>query len=222
MYKYYALAVLLYFCVITPISQIYSKYQAHQAQETLTVPWYSMRINFPATFKKIPVLCGYYKGYKLEFDENLCIIPENNQACSYFTVIITEQVQHINDGTLEHLTRLADKPCRLFHVSRRDKQWHVQEELTDNIPLRLPEEALVLLINPLFIEDFKAQESTRLEIPIITLPTLYIKSTVTQQEFDITALRALFASLDVNPVHSSVKKTVKKERSLVISLRTPA
>lgn len=221
MNRYYAFALLMYLSVI---SQVLGKIpdSTYHTQDALIVPWYSMRINFPATFKKIPALCGYYKGYKLEFDENMCIIPENNQACSYFTVIITEQVKHTRDGTLEHLQRFADKPCRLFHISRRDKQWHVQEEHTDNIPVRLPEEALVLLINPVFVDSFSTQDSTRIDTPIITLPTLYIKPTVTQQEFDISALQALFASLDVNPVHSSVKKAVKKERSLVISLRTPA
>lgn len=216
-YKYYAFALLISLCIIT-----HALDKNTHTHDTATIPWYSMHINFPATFKKIPVLCGYYKGYKLEFDENLCIIPENNPAYSYFTVIITEQVKYTSEGTLEHLERLADKPCRLFHLSCRDKQWHVQEEHADNIPSRLPAEALVLLINPTLVDGFNIQSNKRTTTPIITLPTLYIKPTITQQEFDIHAIQALSASLDVNPVHSSVKKAVKKEQSFVMSLRKPA
>ena len=171
----------------------------------------------PPTIKSIPVLYGYYKGYKLEFDNDYCIIPED-QVCTYFPIIITQAVKHtLNGNNIRYLARIANKPCRLFHASLKDNQWTIEEEAPEKIPLTIAENALVLLLNPDYIDTLKgSKKSGNSEHSLVDLPHIYIKPTVTQQELQATSLYALLASLDSNAIHCPIAKKIKKERTTVL------
>jgi hypothetical protein len=204
--------------VIVMVSAQFSQSAAYNK----SAPTYITRIIFPTALKNIPTLYGYYKGYKVEFDKDYCIIPED-EVYTYFPIIITQEVNHeLSGNNIRYLARIPEKPCRLFHVSFKDKQWSVEEEDTKKLPIKIPENALVLLLNPDHVDalqEVKTAENTSENV--LNLPSIHIKPTVTEQELNATSIYTLLAGLDSNAIHTSIDKKLKKERStVVLSMRT--
>lgn len=200
-----------------------------QAQTTLdrvhkTAPIYITRIAFPATVKTIPTLCGYYKGYSLTFNSNYYILPED-QVRTYFPIVITQEVKQIAEGkNVKYLERLPNKPCKLFHVRYTDnKKWSIELEVEKNLPLRLPAEALILLMNPNHIDSLNTHDQpAHNDDTNILLPTIVIKPTVTAQQLNTESNDSLLAAFDSKSVHRPVKETVLQQGAFVLSMRTGA
>lgn len=194
---------------------------------------YILRIDFPPQTDTIPPICGYYKGYKLEFDNELCILPES-QMCDKFVLVITPQINHKSDGSnIKYLERSEKQPCRLFYLTGEYNaptstltNWCIEEEKIKNVPLRLPDSALVLLMNPRHIDKViysknRKNLNKKIEQKTFTmLPTIVIKKQITQKELNSASIYTLLASLDANAVHVPIKRAVKNERGIVISMRS--
>lgn len=211
-------------------------YSLESHNEMITKPTsYIIRLEFPASVKKIPAVSGYYKGYKLEFDNDMCIIPES-RCYNNFAIVVTNQVNHKSDrNNIQYLERMENKPCRLFYITREydinnpeaTTSWSIEEEKEHNLPLRLPESAFVLLLNPKYIDTISYDKQMKLKLnkvkdSVIILPTIVISPTITEEELNKSSIYTLLASLDANAIHTQPKKAVKQERTVLISMNTLA
>lgn len=195
---------------------------------------YTLCIQLPNTIKKTPVFCGYYKGEPLEFEQNFCIIHEAFLS-NHFSLFITSpenSPQPKSDGNnVKYLERIKSKPYKLYNFNRTENDdtysWHVEEE-KDLMPLRIPDDAIILLINPEYIESITennelSQEKTVGLTKLITLPKVVLKHTLQQEELAKASDTALLASLDLRAIHRKQEKTIKTASSgSVISMRTSA
>ncbi|MBA3953850.1 hypothetical protein H0X48_00815 [Candidatus Dependentiae bacterium] len=187
-----------------------------------TAPVYITRVVFPATVKNIPTICGYYKGYSLKFNSNYCVLPED-QIRTYFPLVITQEVQQIAEGkNVKYLERIPNKPCKLFHIRHTDdKKWSIELELEKTLPLRLPAEALILLMNPDHIDSLKkSDESADTDESSVLLPSIIIKPTITAQQLTAQSTDSLLAAFDSKSVHRPVKEAILQQGSVVLSMRT--
>lgn len=190
---------------------------------------YILRIQFPSSLKKAPALCAYYKGYNLEFDTDFCIIQEA-RSCDRFTIAITEQVHRKGDATqIQYLERLRGKKCRLFYLTRTPEPdttpWTIEEEKEENIPLKLPRNALVLFLDPSHVEGLQCNKesfktTSIVTDPVVSLPYVTIKSTISAKELENTSINTLLASLDSRDIHPHAPKEVKIDRTAIVSMRT--
>lgn len=225
--------VILAFGLIFPCSGHDSFYKNFsQSQENYA---YTLFIQLPLTIKKVPMFCGYYKGEPLEFEQSFCIIHENFLS-NHFSLFITSpenSPQPKADGNnVKYLERIASKPYKLFNFNRVENNnkysWQVEEE--KNIaPLRIADDAIILLIDPEYIESVKEgteqlDEKTVGLTKLITLPKIILKQTIKQDELARISDTALLASLDLRAIHRKKEKTFKNgsSGSVTISMRTSA
>lgn len=195
---------------------------------------YVLKVQFPNPIKKMPELCGYYKGKRLEFNGNVCIINES-QLCNQFILVITEEVTHkSNKKKVKHLERSKNSPCRMFVITsqldpeKNDKiSWSVGEKKGSNIPVRLQDSSLILLMNPNHIDSINSSvtpsgqniyldtSNSLTNNTIIYLPDIIIKPNITQNEVNTASVYTLLASLDSNAIHPKSQKILKNERNLI-------
>lgn len=195
---------------------------------------YFLRIQFP-NIKKMPLIRGYYKGTPLEFENDFCIIPEDKDYCN-FTIFITkpeDAPQPKSDrNNIKYLKRMSDN-CRLFYISRciscdnsDEKLWKVKEEKIANLPGRIPDDAIILLMDPEHISQLKEEvESKSIEKigrnNLVNLPKIIIKSDISQEILEEVANIAALAAIDLRATHRAEKKEIRKSGSVIISMRTP-
>lgn len=199
---------------------------------------YIFRIKYPELVKKQPSLRAYYKGYKYDIG-NMGIISHQSESNTLF-LVITDHIKHkFENDKIQYLERIENNPCRAFFLSSKTSahnpetiEWQIEEEKTQNIPLRLPEDALVVLLdsnlveevkdNPSkFVQDFKKNleyNSTNNTRSIIYLPELCIKKTITQTQIDLAATYASLCSIDLDAIHVSPTKEIKIERERIVEL----
>lgn len=197
---------------------------------------YILRVRYPNTITKQPNLRAYYKGYKYEIG-NMGIITDQAEANTLF-IVITDQIKHkCENERIQYLERIANNPCRAFFLSSKTtnsdtSQWQIAEENIQNVPLRLPEDAMVILLDAnmietlkespnKFIEDFKKNheynpnDSKR---TIVYLPELIIKENINQSQIDLASAYASLCCIDLEALHVSPKKEVKIERERIVEL----
>jgi hypothetical protein len=190
---------------------------------------YILRVQFPVSLKKVPTVCGYYKGYNLEFNTDFCIIQEAH-PCDKFMIAITEQVQRKFDNkNLQYLERLPSTKCRLFYLTRTydaTAPWTIEEEREKNIPSKLPGSTIVLFLDPEHVDTLSCDQdnfktTSIMKDPVVTLPYVIIKPSVSSSALEKASIATLLASVDSRNIHPTTPKEIKVERTTVVSMRTP-
>jgi len=212
-----------------------NNHQNNLARDTIS---YIFRIKHPDSIKKQPNLRAYYKGYKYDIG-NMGIISHQSDANSLF-LVITDQVKHkCENDKIQYLERIENNPCRAFFLRPKplstkpgNYEWDIIEEDLKNIPLRLPEDALVILLNAAlvetlkdnpneFLEEFKKNlvyDPSKAKRTITYLPELIIKKDVTQSQIDLAAAHAFLCGIDLDAIHVSPKKEIKIYRERIVEL----
>ncbi len=188
---------------------------------------YILRIRFPSTIK-VPALCGFYKGYRLDFTNDLCIIKESRH-CSSFSMIITEDVTiHWNDHTIDYLEQIPSKKCRMFYLSKNIQkdgliEWKVEEEKKDDIPPILPKAAIILLFNPDYVNSIEPQSSQKksLHEGVFSLPLIEIKKDISQKELDDICKASWCAAIDIRGIHRRTDVEKKNDALRLITFTRP-
>ncbi len=205
-----------------------AKSESQEPEKKQEYSSYILRVQFPVSLKKTPPVCAYYKGYNLEFNTDFCIIQET-RSCDRFTIAITEQVHREFDSTqVQYLERLRNKKCRLFYLTRSSDQtapWTIEEEEEKNIPLKLPRNAVVLFLDPSHVEGLQCDKENFkatgiITDPVVSLPYVTIKASISAQELEKTSVSTLLASLDSRGIHPHVPKEVKIDSTAIVSMRT--
>ncbi len=166
-----------------------------------------------------------YKGCIIDLSDGIDFLPEHDLINS-FPIIITAEHPRLSSGTVLHLERVPDVECLWYDISWTKEGtktvWNIEQRAEDDIPLRIPHNALIVCYPPEFIErleDKTAQESSS----IIHLPTIVLKKNLTQEECkkrDDGLTRCILAQPDMNaylmPTPSKLVKkgnTIKNARS---------
>lgn len=181
---------------------------------------YLFTVKFPSNIKKMPVLCGYYKGKPLDFDKDFCIISQK-EPVNQFTLVITDQISFPHESNIKHLERIEGNPCNLYYITKKDDiTWCVEEQNIKDLPLKLPNDSIILLINPEYVEFIDNNiRSVSNKKNIIDLPCVVIKSNISQQELLTASISSLLASLDVKSIHAQVEKALKQEGAVISELK---
>lgn len=193
---------------------------------------YILRVEFPDFITKIPNLCAYYKGYAINFVDNICLIPQDNYI-NQLMLVITPEINHKSEGNnIKYLERIENKPCRIFYItSKLDKNncvsWYCQEENIEDLPLRLPDGALVLLLNPNYVESLSYDEEyesfKNSSGTLINLPKIIIKQDVKIEEINNSMNYIWLAACDIRAIHSNLKtrlkKTCQNNQEIIVSIK---
>lgn len=179
--------------------------------------YYKLRIKFPENLESQYKFCAYYKGKTLDFVNDIATIEEQSEI-NKFILVLTKEINFKSEGKhIVYLERKNKKACNFYYINgiydQDDKNiidWKIEKEDINKLPLRLPDKAIIILINPKFIKglEFKKEKKRRkknLKRIIIDLPTIIIKH-MNKSEIENDSIRSTCASIDANVVHIKNKK----------------
>ncbi len=200
-------------------------YMPHHVSPPLTS--YVLRFRFPASVKKIPALCGYYKGYRLRFNTDYCLINEKTPSDT-FTLVIADDVNRRWQNNATKDLKRTGKKCRMFYITKKHDGgaygWDVEEEKESNIPVVLPKTSIVIIFDPDLISTIKKNDDlmkvkTASHSPLY-LPIIEIKPEVTCEKLSEACTEAWCAALDTRGIHCPVSATTKNDPSMIIAMNT--
>ncbi len=184
---------------------------------------YILSLNLPEKIKNAPTINASYKGYRLAFENKLCYITEAKQSNNFVLVITPEVEPKIEGKSVKYLERSKDKPCRLFYISNfnfndlGNLDWTVEEEKPENLPIKLPEDAIIILMNPNYIEKIQPINSTNKNNNLKHLAEIIIKKDVSQDELDHESIYSALASMSPNAFCTLQTKQSKEKECIFIS-----
>lgn len=194
---------------------------------------YILKVDFPKSIKNIPNLCAYYKGYAINFDDNICLVRQDNYI-NQLILVITPEINHKSQGNnIKYLERLESKPCRVFYItnkidlSKLSSGWYFQEENIDNLPLRLPECSLVLLMDPTYVEKLALEEEHEISKnsygTLINLPKVVIRKDVNNDDIIRSMNYVWLSAFDIRAIHTKIKtyvgKSTKDNQEVIASIK---
>ncbi len=144
-----------------PIIPFYDMPIATPLRQSQPLTSYILRFRFPASIKENPPLRGYYKGFRLNFSTDYCLINEIIPSDS-FTLVITDDVhRRFQNNATKDLKRAGEK-CRMFYITKKQDgsiySWDVEEENKENIPIVLPKGAIIIIFDPDLITGLKKND----------------------------------------------------------------
>jgi hypothetical protein len=206
--KYYYTLV---FCfLVTVCNNAYGRSRASAQKQGVTLLG---SIEFPHEAKSFPVLTVLYKGIEYTIQMN-----DGGQAPTsrgYFEVydpeqhhilylVVTQDLQIPFSRTITALETLPGEPYRVFKFTRVIDDhseglasmedlvtWDIQELAQDDAAFKIPDNALILFMDPAFIETLEAT-SWHAEQPIVRLPRIIFKHSV-----DVKALHEVADKVQV-------------------------
>lgn len=184
---------------------------------------YILKILFPQDIH--PSLRGYYKGEILDLHDGWTTINEEERT-NTFSLIFTDEIIEAKDGTsTKHLERSSKKPIlwydiTLTFIDNKTLTWNIEKKASKSVPLRLPNNAIVIRINPKFIE--KISMPSRVQSPdsnhILYMPTIVMKQHLTEKEesaLEENMLYGIMASLDLDRIHARTSKNIQRHNNRV-------
>lgn len=195
---------------------------------------YILRIKFPPQVLTVPTMCGYYKGNKLIFTEDFCFIPET-KACTSFSLFITKPEfapkPKCDGNNIRYFKRRDQKPGRFFHITKKinthnNNSWKISEKNINQVPLRLPDDTIILFLDPKYIAEIKENRvlnADYVENPSITeLPRIIIDPKINLDELSELAEISVLASCDLDAFHIPVKEKtqIKHLDKVTLSMQT--
>ena len=197
----------------------------HNVAQPLTS--YVLRFRFPFPAKKIPPLCGYYKGYRLRFNTDYCLINEKSPSDTFTLVIADEVNRRWQNNSTKDLKRTGKK-CRMFYISKKHESgsyaWDVEEEKASNIPIVLPKSSIVIIFDPDLISTLKKNDDLMKvktsQHSQLYLPIIEVKGDVTPEKISQACDEAWCAALDTRGVHSPVSSVTRNDPSVIVAMNT--
>lgn len=194
---------------------------------------HSIEIQFPQLTSSLSLeLPAYYKGHVKNLTR-WSLLP-GGQPCS---ILIAESIEFKNKGnTIHYLKRNPDMPCLWFDLTLRTIEddsdpknikswyvWDIEERNPESLPTRIPEQTLIILANPHFIEGLVPSTTPAGSVDI-SLPLIKFKQSVNEQEFHDSMLSIVMGSaMDLNAIHSKIypAQEICKE-CVIVSVAKPA
>lgn len=188
---------------------------------------YIGNIQFPSTLTKTPTLRIYFAGNKLACKRNdekknisFNVTPIQHNMPLYILVIKKVQWQS-DENIIKYLKVNPQKAYRLYRIAfnTNNGTWHIQEEFLDEQG-KIPDNTIIIISAPEWIEKIEGGNT-------VTLPTIYIQSTIMDQFESEEALTReteslLLGAIDSDSIHKKTEQMVKPHYKIktVLALTT--
>ncbi|HAU30273.1 TPA: hypothetical protein DCW54_01425 [Candidatus Dependentiae bacterium] len=225
---------LIYTCLLLPWTLLGSVPAAHIPETKNNQSTYALTAQLPKQSVQLsnnkelslPGLKAYYKGFKIDLCKGLAMLPEITQQ-SYFSFVITPEIELCcaqRDNSVKYLKRAPNTPVTWFDVTLRLKNsdelnkknpephyvWEVERRSLDEIPERIPEQAIIVLIDPKLISTLQTTEQDA--AGTIFLPSLVFAQDISATELETALTFAAISSIDLDTVHTPASEIFTKSR----------
>lgn len=189
-------------------------------------------VQFPKTLTDIPNFRIYCGGNKIKGDINknakrvTFALPEDKKRTS-FTLIITETIQfESEENTILYLKLADNQPYKFYSLQmikienedfdkekavRKEPtyEWIVEEQKVSLEDGRIPDDAIIICMNPKYIE--KLEGGNAVELPKIYLKNDAVQLAGSESKFDDNWAKILLSSLDTDAIHANLQQEVKQD-----------
>ncbi len=174
----------------------------------------------------LPGLKAYYKGFKIDLSKGIAMLPEITHQ-TYFSFVVTPEIELCcsqQDNSVKYLKRAPSAPVSWFDATLRldlsgeqDKSkiephyyWEIEKRTTDQIPERIPEQAIIVLIDPRHITTIQTTEQGA--DGTIFLPSLVFAQDASATDLETALTFAAISSIDLDTVHTPASDIFTKTR----------
>lgn len=132
-----------------------------------SVPPYLLRVVLPHGCH-VDGLIALCNGQPVTLNEHGNLLPITTRT-SVFSLVITESIDYAPEGNgIRYRKRFKNLPCLWYDVTLMydnevpaGYRWEISELTEDAIPLRIPEHAIVIFLEPRFVTGLKECSDTR-------------------------------------------------------------
>lgn len=191
----------------------------------LLKPSYIFKVQFPEFFKSKPQIQAYYRGYNLPIKSGICKLPEDTG--SMFYIIIAKTISFIKSESNNYLKLKPGSHSKCYRILRNStaafnpeqKPWKIQEELQEEQSERLPDNSIIICMDPNYVKELKIDsKNSNKNSKEKVLPIIIIDPEVSESEFNKSLEFSLLASLDINAIHSKVSHQTHNIKNCMISM----
>ncbi len=192
---------------------------------------------FPQTIMSVPVPRIYHMGKTIP-----CEVHEGTKKVTFdlpkqkdthrFSLVITESIRYelkkndfLDQQTVDYIYIPAGKPykyyeLKLTHVKKENEDskklgWKIKEKQLAFNTHRIPDEAIVVLYSPEYIEGLSG--GTGLELPIIAIKSDVVDLAGSAENLYESSIKLQLASLNSDTIHLPLKHVIKQlgQRTLI-------
>lgn len=165
-------------------------------------------------------------------------VPAERSMIELYVLICEESSFESEDNTIKYLKIDPKKPYKLWHmtlmhkdraISREPKKhtavgkiqfqtepdedspyyWIIQEEVVPEKTGRLPDNTLIILYNPAFIDHLEG--GSAIELPRLVLTSELLALVGSEKDLHELSARYLLSALDLDPFHEAVRSEIKQD-----------
>jgi len=159
-----------------------------------------LRVTPPLGMATLPGLRCYYKGASYKLNELYTVLPDKADL-GLITIIITPCIEPVYKSHLPNHWILSESlPVRWFECTKKtDSEWIITERKRDEVPQRIPESALVVLVHPDLVAGISAPPAESEGTTLHNLPIIVFKQNARYEEAMI--LSTICALPDIETFH---------------------
>jgi hypothetical protein len=156
-------------------------------------------------------LVATYKGRWLRLSSGWCLFNDDQEIITLNVVVLGQAPSIDNIGnTITGFSITDTTQARWFRITRRTMFegekikyfWDINEVTSKKTSNKIPKNAFVIYLDPDFVENLQCGQQNSLERNIVALPTLILKSSVTQEDFDNALGECACGAIEARTVHT--------------------
>ena len=195
-------------------------------------------IEFPKVVKTIPQICVYQGGEKFtcEIDQEgkrTCFTLPIDKTSTNFFLLIAEGLEYESEeNTVQYLKVDSKTPYKFYRMelvrapkkryrtpSEKNKKqeekdrWIIAETKLEESG-RIPDDAIIVLLNANYVKEVKGDNG--FELPSIIIREDVLSVAGSETELHDQSIELLLSSIDYNPLHSSFKVHTKQDQQKIL------
>lgn len=166
----------------------------------------------PENNNQIPNFRIYFRGKETISDkEGFFSINIDEGRIDQYTLVFTKYPQPYHDkhNTLKGLKILPNASYKCITYRGIGRQWIPRETYIDKRTLEIPKDAIVVLVDPKYIDHLDAWNLT-LGYNFVQLPRIVLKANIKNKPLNRASAKSLLSSLDLLPFHEEVVQEIKQ------------
>lgn len=204
-------------------------------------------IQFPAAMNHLPTLTAYHRGVKIDISDGAFELVDSTAGRELYILFTLGPVCPRSTGpdepnTINSFELCEGAPYRCYkiqqnmfyqphartqpeHLEPHQEPWFIEEiklTQTSKKQTRVPDNTLLMLINPLLLTGLKNQPWSCVG-NACKLPTVLLKDTLSTKAIADMSTTAALTALDLDPFHrkpTTVKEYQEKNPGVVLSITT--
>ena len=192
---------------------------------------------FPQTIASVPVPRIYHMGKTIP-----CEVHEGTKKVTFdlpkqknvhkFSLLVTESIRYelkkndfLDQQTVDYICVPAGKPYKYYELKLTNEKkeneeskklcWKIKEKQLTLNTHRIPDEAIIVLYSPEYIEGLSG--GTLLELPVITIKPDVVELAGSAENLYESSIKLQLASLNSDAIHAPLKHVIKQigQRTLI-------